>query len=204
MTTRPCPWPSGAQLTEEACADVEAGRAAMHRAGMTMNNAWWQRAVIYQVYPRSFQDSNGDGVGDLNGIAQRLEHLVRLGIDAVWISPIFPSPMWDFGYDVSDYCAIDPLFGSLADFDTLLESAHALDLKVILDFVPNHTSDQHPWFQEESLVEAASKAGLVCLARPEARRFPTKQLGERVWRSGLDLRRSGRPVLLPRVSKGAA
>ncbi len=120
----------------------------MHRAGMTMNNAWWQRAVIYQVYPRSFQDSNEDGVGDLNGIAQRLEHLVRLGIDAVWISPIFPSPMWDFGYDVSDYCAIDPLFGSLADFDTLLESAHALDLKVILDFVPNHTSDQHPWFQK--------------------------------------------------------
>ena len=110
--------------------------------------AWWQRAVIYQVYPRSFQDSDGDGVGDLNGISRRLEHLVRLGIDAVWISPIFPSPMADFGYDVRDYCAIDPLFGSLADFDALLESAHARGLKVILDFVPNHTSDQHPWFQE--------------------------------------------------------
>ena len=115
---------------------------------MMKDNAWWQRAVIYQVYPRSFQDSNGDGVGDLNGIAQRLEHLVRLGIDAVWISPIFPSPMRDFGYDVSDYCAIHPLFGSLSDFDALLESAHARGLKVILDFVPNHTSDQHPWFQE--------------------------------------------------------
>ena len=88
---------------------------------MMKDNAWWQRAVIYQVYPRSFQDSNGDGVGDLNGIAQRLEHLVRLGIDAVWISPIFPSPMRDFGYDVSDYCAIHPLFGSLSDFDALLE-----------------------------------------------------------------------------------
>ena len=110
--------------------------------------AWWQGAVIYQVYPRSFQDSNGDGVGDLKGISQRLEHLVRLGIDAVWISPIFPSPMRDFGYDVSDYCAIHPLFGSLDDFDALLEFAHARGLKVILDFVPNHTSDQHPWFQE--------------------------------------------------------
>ena len=110
--------------------------------------AWWQRGVIYQVYPRSFQDSNGDGVGDLKGISLRLEHLVDLGIDAIWISPIFPSPMRDFGYDVSDYCAIHPLFGSLADFDALLESAHARGLKVILDFVPNHTSDEHPWFQE--------------------------------------------------------
>ena len=112
------------------------------------DNAWWQRGVIYQVYPRSFQDSNADGIGDLNGISQRLEHLVGLGIDAVWISPIFPSPMRDFGYDVSNYCAIHPLFGSLADFDALLESAHARGLRIILDFVPNHTSDQHPWFQE--------------------------------------------------------
>ncbi len=104
--------------------------------------------MIYQVYPRSFQDSNGDGVGDLNGISRRLHHLARLGVDAVWISPIFPSPMRDFGYDVSDYCAIHPLFGSLTDFDALLQSAHARGLKVILDLVPNHTSDQHPWFQD--------------------------------------------------------
>jgi alpha-glucosidase len=116
--------------------------------GLMKERAWWQRGVIYQVYPRSFQDSNGDGVGDLKGISLRLEHLVDLGIDAIWISPIFPSPMRDFGYDVSDYRAIHPLFGSLADFDELLESAHARDIKVILDFVPNHTSDEHPWFRE--------------------------------------------------------
>ena len=109
---------------------------------------WWQRGIIYQVYPRSFQDANGDGVGDLAGIKQRLDYLAGLGVDAIWISPIFPSPMADFGYDVADYCGIDPLFGSLADFDALLADAHARGLKLILDFVPNHTSDRHPWFIE--------------------------------------------------------
>jgi alpha-glucosidase len=109
---------------------------------------WWQHGVVYQIYPRSFQDSNGDGVGDLKGIYQRLDYLSWLGVDAIWISPIFPSPMADFGYDVSDYCGIDPLFGSLADFDALIAAAHARGIKVILDFVPNHTSDRHPWFVE--------------------------------------------------------
>src|ERR1700729_68952 len=109
---------------------------------------WWQCGVIYQIYPRSFQDSNGDGIGDIEGIISRLDYLVDLGVDAIWISPIFPSPMADFGYDVTDYCAIHPLFGSLADFDALLEAAHARGVKVILDFVPNHMSDEHPWFQE--------------------------------------------------------
>ena len=115
---------------------------------MSPEPLWWQTGVIYQIYPRSFQDSNGDGIGDLNGIAARLDDLVALGVDAVWISPIYPSPMADFGYDVADYTGIDPRFGTLADFDRLLEAAHARGLKVLLDFVPNHTSSQHPWFLE--------------------------------------------------------
>ncbi|MFC7553291.1 alpha-amylase family glycosyl hydrolase [Pseudoroseomonas wenyumeiae] len=110
--------------------------------------AWWQRGVVYQVYPRSFQDSNGDGVGDLRGIAARLDHLVELGVDALWLSPIQPSPMADFGYDVADYCGVDPIFGNLEDFDALVAAAHERGLRVILDFVPNHSSDRHPWFQE--------------------------------------------------------
>ncbi len=113
-----------------------------------MTAAWWQRGVIYQIYPRSFQDSNGDGVGDLKGIERRLDHLAEMGIDAIWISPIYPSPMADFGYDVADYCDIDPRFGTLGDFDALIAAAHALNLRVILDFVPNHTSNTHPWFVE--------------------------------------------------------
>ena len=111
-----------------------------------MSAAWWQRGVVYQIYPRSFQDSNGDGIGDLKGIESRLDYLFHLGIDAIWISPIYPSPMVDFGYDVVDHCGVDSRFGSLAEFDSLLAAAHAKSIKVILDFVPNHTSDQHPWF----------------------------------------------------------
>ncbi|WP_347158680.1 alpha-amylase family glycosyl hydrolase [Pontibacter chitinilyticus] len=109
---------------------------------------WWQDGIIYQVYPRSFQDSNGDGVGDLQGIIKRLDYLKWLGIKAVWLSPIYPSPMADFGYDISDYRGIHPLFGSMDDFDTLLQEVHQRGMKLILDLVPNHTSDQHPWFLE--------------------------------------------------------
>ena len=109
---------------------------------------WWQESVVYQIYPRSFADASGDGVGDLDGLRARLEHLQWLGVDAVWLSPIYRSPMADFGYDVADYCDVDPLFGDLAAFDALLADAHARDIRVLLDWVPNHTSDQHPWFVE--------------------------------------------------------
>lgn len=107
---------------------------------------WWQTGIIYQIYPRSFQDYDGDGVGDIRGIIERLPYLVELGVDAVWLSPIFTSPMVDFGYDIADYTDIDPLFGSLADLERLIEAAHRNGLKILLDLVPNHTSDQHPWF----------------------------------------------------------
>ncbi len=109
---------------------------------------WWQKGIIYQIYPRSFQDANGDGVGDLPGIIQRLDYLQWLGIDAIWISPIYPSPMADFGYDVTDYVNIHPMFGKLAHMDLLIDEAHVRDIKVLLDLVPNHTSDRHPWFLE--------------------------------------------------------
>jgi alpha-glucosidase len=107
---------------------------------------WWRHAVIYEIYPRSFQDSNGDGTGDLNGITERLDYLQQLGVDAIWIAPIYPSPEVDFGYDVSDYEAVDPLYGTLADFDRLLTEARRRNMRVILDMVLNHTSDQHPWY----------------------------------------------------------
>jgi alpha-glucosidase len=109
---------------------------------------WWRNGVFYQIYPRSFQDSNGDGVGDIRGIIERLPYVKALGVDAIWLSPVFPSPMADFGYDISDYVGIDPLFGAMPDFDALVSAAHAAGLKIILDLVPNHTSDQHPWFVE--------------------------------------------------------
>jgi len=109
---------------------------------------WWQRGIIYQIYPRSFQDSSGDGVGDLEGIRSRLPYLASLGIGAIWISPIYPSPMADFGYDVADYSGIEPMFGTFQDFDKLLAEAHALGLKVVLDLVPNHSSEMNAWFLE--------------------------------------------------------
>lgn len=110
---------------------------------------WWQSGVTYQIYPRSFKDSNGDGIGDLRGVIEKLDYLTdTLRVDAIWLSPFYRSPMVDFGYDVSDYRDVDPIFGTLADFDELVEKAHARGLQIIVDFVPNHSSDQHPWFQE--------------------------------------------------------
>jgi alpha-glucosidase len=111
---------------------------------------WWKRAVIYQIYPRSFADANGDGVGDLPGVIAHLEYLERLGVDAVWLSPFYRSPMADFGYDVADYCDVDPLFGTLADFDELVAKAHARGIRVVIDWVPNHSSSEHAWFKASS------------------------------------------------------
>ena len=118
------------------------------RGAATVATPWWREAVFYQVYPRSFADGNDDGVGDLPGLISRLDHLERLGVDAMWLSPIYPSPMRDFGYDVTDHCAVDPVFGRLEDVDLLVEQAHARGIRVLLDWVPNHTSDLHPWFAE--------------------------------------------------------
>ena len=118
---------------------------------MTVDLNWWRGASIYQIYPRSYQDSNGDGIGDLKGITARLEHIARLGVDSVWLSPFFTSPMLDFGYDVSDYKGIDPMFGSIADFNTMMARAKELGLKVIIDLVLSHTSNQHSWFKQSRL-----------------------------------------------------
>ncbi len=115
---------------------------------MSNSTIWWQSSIIYQIYPRSFQDSDDDGIGDLNGIRQRLDYVESLGVKAIWLSPIYPSPMHDFGYDVADYKAVNPIFGTMADFDALLVEVHDRGLKLILDLVPNHTSDEHLWFQE--------------------------------------------------------
>lgn len=123
-----------------------------------LTREWWRGATIYQVYPRSFADSNGDGIGDLPGITARLEHIASLGVDAVWLSPFFPSPMNDFGYDVSDYCDVDPIFGTLADFDALVARGHELGLKIIIDQVYAHTSDQHGWFTQSRSDQRNAKA----------------------------------------------
>ena len=121
------------------------------------SHLWWQRGVIYQIYPRSFADSNADGVGDLRGVLAKLDYLSWLGVDALWISPIYPSPMADFGYDVSNYTDIHPVFGDMEDLRELVRAAHARDMKVILDFVPNHTSSEHPWFQEARRSRSSDK-----------------------------------------------
>ncbi|MGY3436839.1 MULTISPECIES: beta-galactosidase BglA [unclassified Marinovum] len=128
---------------------------------------WWRGGVIYQIYPRSYQDSNGDGIGDLNGITQRLPHIASLGVDAIWISPFFTSPMKDFGYDVSDYCDVDPMFGTLADFDTMVDTAHKLGLKVMIDQVLSHTASAHPWFVESRSSRDNDKADWYVWADPK-------------------------------------
>ena len=130
-----------------------------------MTEPWWKTAVVYQIYPRSFRDTTGDGVGDLRGIIDGLDHLEWLGVDALWLSPVFRSPMVDHGYDVSDYCDIDPVFGSLADMDELIAGRTSAAFKVLLDWVPNHTSDQHPWFLASRSARDDPEARLVRVAR---------------------------------------
>ncbi len=128
---------------------------------------WWRGAVIYQIYPRSYQDSNGDGIGDLMGIVQRLPYIATLGVDAIWISPFFMSPMKDFGYDVSDYCDVDPMFGKLSDFDAVIDTAHQLGIKVMIDLVLSHTSEQHPWFIESRANKSNDKSNWYVWADPK-------------------------------------
>ncbi|KPI02146.1 alpha amylase catalytic region [Actinobacteria bacterium OV450] len=138
--------------------ELTASRLASASSKVTASGGWWRDAVIYQVYVRSFADSDGDGVGDLRGVRARLPHLARLGVDAVWLTPFYVSPQADGGYDVADYRAVDPLFGDLADADDLVRAAHALGLRVIVDVVPNHTSERHPWFQEALAARAGHAA----------------------------------------------
>lgn len=134
---------------------------------MSINNAWWKGCIIYQIYPRSFMDSNADGIGDLPGITSKLEYVASLGVDAIWVSPFFKSPMKDFGYDISDYKDVDPIFGNLYAFKDLLEKAHSFGLKVIIDQVLSHTSDQHPWFEESRQSRDNPKADWYVWADPK-------------------------------------
>ncbi|TIX41376.1 MAG: alpha-glucosidase, partial [Mesorhizobium sp.] len=137
---------------------MQSALKATSRPDPAVDRDWWRGAVIYQIYPRSYQDSNDDGIGDLKGIVRRLPYIASLGVDAIWISPFFKSPMKDFGYDVSDYCDVDPMFGTLADFDALVAEAHRLGLKVMIDEVLSHTADIHPWFKESRSSRSNPKA----------------------------------------------
>lgn len=144
--TQTLPTPSDSATASPADVVIHESAVVTHPAGRA-DAAWWRKAVIYQIYPRSWADSDGDGIGDLRGITARLEHLRRLGVDAVWLSPFYTSPQADAGYDVADYRDVDPLFGTLADADTLLSRAHDLGIRVLVDIVPNHSSDEHDWFR---------------------------------------------------------
>src|SRR5665647_127227 len=163
QTTQP---ETGSDVTPDATTRALAPTTTLVHAAGAPGGEWWRHAVIYQVYPRSFADGSGDGIGDLPGITARLNHLARLGVDAIWLSPFYRSPQADAGYDVADYRDVDPLFGTLADFDALLERAHGLGLRVIVDLVPNHTSDEHVWFQAALAAGPGSPERARYLFRP--------------------------------------
>jgi Glycosidases len=162
--------------------------AALLAAAMALSVAasakpWWQGAVIYEIYPRSFQDSNGDGVGDLNGITQRLDYIKSLGADAIWLTPIYPSPFVDFGYDISSYTAIDPQYGTLADFDRLVAEAKKRNIRVIMDLVLNHTSDKHPWFAESASSRTNPKRDWYVWRDPKGKDSAGNPLPPNNWQS---------------------
>ena len=176
----------------------------VHKDADLENFRWWERGIIYQIYPRSFMDSNGDGIGDLGGIRSRLDYLQWLGVDAIWISPIYPSPMADFGYDVSNYTDIDPIFGTLADFDALLADVHARGMKLLLDYVPNHTSDQHPWFVESRSSRQSAKRDWYIWRDPAPGGGPPNNWRANFGGGAWEWDERDRTVLLPRVSQRAA
>jgi len=157
---------------------------------------WWRNAVLYEIYPRSFGDTNGDGIGDLNGITRHLDYLKELGVDGIWIAPFFPSPQVDFGYDITDYQGVDPQFGTMADFDRLLAEAKKRNIRILLDFVVNHTSDRHPWFTESRSSRGNPKADWFVWLKPQR---PAQQLDVDLRRLGLAVRRPARRGLLSPV-----
>ena len=170
---------SNLRMLAIACALAFAGLGSAQPLKDASGHAWWQHAVFYEIYPRSFADSNNDGIGDLNGITSKLDYLKKLGINAIWITPCFPSPQVDFGYDVSDYEAIDPMYGTMADFDQLVAEAKKRDIRVILDFVVNHTSDQHKWFIDSKSSKTSDAPRLVHLARWQGARTSRRIIGFR-------------------------
>jgi oligo-1,6-glucosidase len=143
-----------------------------------MQAPWWKTAVVYQIWPRSFADGDGDGIGDLGGIAARLDYLAALGVDVLWLSPIYPSPQDDAGYDISDYQDIDSTFGTLEEFDALLAAVHAREMKLVMDLVVNHTSDEHPWFVQSRASKATRSGDRRVLPAPVRAQAARPQLGE--------------------------
>ncbi len=173
-------WRAGVLAVAALAATAGWGQAATASA----HDPWWKHAVLYEIYPRSFQDSNGDGIGDLNGITQRLDYLQSLGVDAVWLSPMFPSPQVDFGYDISDYEAVDPQYGSMADFDRMLAAAKARHIGIVLDMVMNHTSDRHAWFLDSASSRTNPKADWYVWQDPKGYDPAGKPIPPNNWISG--------------------